>query len=372
MNIGNTIRSRRRALDLTQEELAEVLNLSVSAVSQWESGKTMPDLSMIPAICSVLQITADTLLGIDVEKKQEEIERICEEAEKYHSRGYMKEGEQVLEDGLKRYPDSFKIMNMLAYVNYVLSYDGAPEKQETARARAIDLSERILEKCTDRIIRESAVQRLCLIYKLNGNPERAKELLDTLGSLNVCRQVMAPFVYSGNEALTASQKLILDLLYKMYREMISNYELDSRKRRYTQEENVQVCEKVISMCKLLFEDEDFGFFHTVLEDTERLLAEYYAGVGDEERTIQHIRAAAYHAIEFVKHTNVKNFVQTSLIFRGYESYGSSFVTSGRENDALELKKCLCDVQYDFLRNTAEFKKILTELDKYAGKWEKKE
>lgn len=222
MNIGNMIRTRRGKLDLTQEELAEVLRVSVSAVSQWESGKTMPDLAMVPAICSVLQITSDELLGIDLERKEEEIDKICEEAEKYHARGYLKDVQRILEDGLKRFPDSFKIMNMLAYMDYVLSYNDVPEKQETARARATDLSERILEKCTDSIIRESAVQRLCLIYKVHGNPERAKELLGTMGSLNVCRQVMAPFVYSGNEALRASQKLILDLLYKMYSEMIIN------------------------------------------------------------------------------------------------------------------------------------------------------
>lgn len=126
------------------------------------------------------------------------------------------------------------------------------------------------------------------------------------------------------------------------------------------------------MCHLLFEDGDFGFFHTVLSNTERLIAEYYAGIKDAEHTIEHLRSASYHAIEFVKHANVKNFVQTSLVFRGHESYGSTFITSGRNNDALELKRWLRDAQYDFVRDTAEFKKILADLDEYAGEWEKKE
>ncbi|MBQ9079623.1 MAG: helix-turn-helix transcriptional regulator [Clostridia bacterium] len=38
MNIGSVIKKARREKDLTQEQLAEYLNVSVSAVSQWESG----------------------------------------------------------------------------------------------------------------------------------------------------------------------------------------------------------------------------------------------------------------------------------------------------------------------------------------------
>ena len=38
MNIGMTIKKYRKKRDLTQEQLSEYLNVSVSAVSQWESG----------------------------------------------------------------------------------------------------------------------------------------------------------------------------------------------------------------------------------------------------------------------------------------------------------------------------------------------
>ena len=44
MEIGTIIKKYRRERDMTQEQLAEYLRVSVSAVSQWESGKTAPDL----------------------------------------------------------------------------------------------------------------------------------------------------------------------------------------------------------------------------------------------------------------------------------------------------------------------------------------
>ena len=44
-SIGEKIKKLRLAKKMTQEMLARQLNVTVSAVSQWESGKTMPDLS---------------------------------------------------------------------------------------------------------------------------------------------------------------------------------------------------------------------------------------------------------------------------------------------------------------------------------------
>ena len=62
MNIGSVIKSKRREKDLTQEQLAEYLNVSVSAVSQWESGKTVPDVSLIITLANFFDVTTDELL----------------------------------------------------------------------------------------------------------------------------------------------------------------------------------------------------------------------------------------------------------------------------------------------------------------------
>ena len=52
MSIGSKIKALRRAKDLTQEELAEVLGVSSKAVSQWECGRTAPDISQLPVLCN--------------------------------------------------------------------------------------------------------------------------------------------------------------------------------------------------------------------------------------------------------------------------------------------------------------------------------
>ena len=64
-NLGKNIAACRKKAGITQEQLAEQLCVSVSAVSQWETGKTFPDLSAIPVLCRVLGVTSDELLDID-------------------------------------------------------------------------------------------------------------------------------------------------------------------------------------------------------------------------------------------------------------------------------------------------------------------
>ena len=67
MDIGNKIKSRRVALSLTQEELAEKLNVSRSTVSNWEIDRNYPDLSSIVELSAVLDMTLDELLKEDAD-----------------------------------------------------------------------------------------------------------------------------------------------------------------------------------------------------------------------------------------------------------------------------------------------------------------
>ncbi|WP_325201117.1 helix-turn-helix domain-containing protein [Oscillibacter sp.] len=61
--IGSFIMERRKEKGLTQAQLAERLNITDRAVSKWETGKSLPDSSIMLALCGILDITADQLLS---------------------------------------------------------------------------------------------------------------------------------------------------------------------------------------------------------------------------------------------------------------------------------------------------------------------
>lgn len=61
--IGTFIMERRREKGLTQARLAERLNITDRAVSKWETGRRLPDSSIMLELCGILDITADQLLS---------------------------------------------------------------------------------------------------------------------------------------------------------------------------------------------------------------------------------------------------------------------------------------------------------------------
>ena len=70
MSIGTTIKKLRREKAMTQEQLAELLGLSTNAVSQWECDKTAPDISHLPVLANIFEVSADVLLEIDLAKSK--------------------------------------------------------------------------------------------------------------------------------------------------------------------------------------------------------------------------------------------------------------------------------------------------------------
>ena len=62
-NIGAFITAKRKELGITQQKLAEQLNVSFQAVSKWENGATVPDTMLLSQLAFVLKTSVDTILG---------------------------------------------------------------------------------------------------------------------------------------------------------------------------------------------------------------------------------------------------------------------------------------------------------------------
>ena len=78
IKIGKFIQEKRKEKNITQQELAEILNITDRAISKWENGKCMPDVGIMQELCEILNITINDLFSgevvnmKDTEKKLEE------------------------------------------------------------------------------------------------------------------------------------------------------------------------------------------------------------------------------------------------------------------------------------------------------------
>ena len=65
--LGKRIVSHRKALGLTQDQLAERLGVTAQAVSKWENDQSCPDITTLPKLARIFGTTTDALLGIEPE-----------------------------------------------------------------------------------------------------------------------------------------------------------------------------------------------------------------------------------------------------------------------------------------------------------------
>lgn len=78
VKIGRFIAERRKKEELTQAQLAERLNITDRAVSKWETGRSLPDPSLMPELCEILHITINDLFSgevVSMDKYNEQMEK---------------------------------------------------------------------------------------------------------------------------------------------------------------------------------------------------------------------------------------------------------------------------------------------------------
>ena len=76
MDIGNKLYELRKSKNLSQEELADKLNVTRQTISKWETGQSTPDFDKIIPLCEIYGISADELLKGEIIENKETNEKI--------------------------------------------------------------------------------------------------------------------------------------------------------------------------------------------------------------------------------------------------------------------------------------------------------
>ena len=174
-SIAENIRSYRKQHKLTQEQLAEVLGVSVGAVYKWESRSSLPELRLIMEMADFFDVSVDALLGYQIRDNRLDavVKRLWKAA---GSRDYDMLSEA--EKAIRKYPHSFEVVFAGAFLYYTF---GAGTKKEPWLRRAIELldcARLLVAQCTDPRVNEPYLcGMIAEMHEMLGETDKALELL---------------------------------------------------------------------------------------------------------------------------------------------------------------------------------------------------
>lgn len=365
LTIGETIKRLRRERGITQETLAERMNVSCPAVSKWERGETLPDITMILPLASYFGVSADELLGFDAAKTEQKIQNILDEYHRLGALGKVHEKFHLMVQAYQEFPNDWRIIEeymwQLTYDPNCTKADGSEvHKEELYR-----LCARVLEECTLDSPRYAALSILGGLYLLDGQTDKA---------LETARRFPDYYMTSGEELENSwecgseewwkqSRENLWELMYRLHVK-IRNAALYADAGNPA--EQIRLLKKAVALFELIFDDGDYGFCHYDLNELYLWMANRYVLSGDLASAFACYEKGLAHAHKF--DTLPKTSVHTSFLVRGKVQDMTNICCGSEDNEvARELAYIRSCEVYAKVKDTPEMQAILAKYEPLAGK-----
>ena len=366
MTIGAIIKKLRREQDMTQEQLAECLGISAASVSQWECDKTAPDISQLPILANIFDVTTDYILGVDGAGREKGIRQILEAAGIHKDKGHPELALPILKQGIIQYPTSHKIMlKLIQTYNSCIRQSITPAaEKENYGNEIIRLGKKILSECTEDRIRNSTRQILCYTYESKGMYNEIKELANSQSSLCTSYEDFMVRAHTGTQKHMYKKLHLVNCLIELIQILSGlNTTMDDGQKAYSVEEEIEIRKKIISLIDLIMEDGEYGFFGGRIIAQHQAIAALYAETEDSAAALAHLAAAAKQAIIMDTAYDPKK-TYGSLLLRGKTFGGVAYHSP--ENYTMALANAMNHARYDFVRTTPEFTFLIEQLLPHAA------
>ncbi len=363
MSIGSTIKRLRREKDITQEQLAEYLGISSRAVSQWECDRTAPDISLLPALCHIFDVSSDVLLGIDIAKSNEAIQNYLDKAREQEYQGNFEISVDILREAIRKFPKSYEIMQNLAEdIISVYSRKGIKEYDEV-----FELCNRILAECTDNVIRYKAIRTLGTAY---GYADKKDEMLKLAEEMpKACFSYENFMLYrwwNGDTDFSKRQSYISYLIDQLLSSIgcACGHRHDDGQMIYSSDERIALYKLQVSLLEMLFPDGDYQYAAQNGEIACSRIVDILMRNKDFEGAWYWIEKG----VDFAIHSDTYSFdsPHTSLILRGYSDGGWIMEKSGNRSQTI-LEWLTTDNETAVFRSDARFEPLVNRLKAVAKK-----
>ena len=207
IHISSKIRQLRKAKNMSQEELAALLGVSFQAVSKWETGAAMPDITLIPAIAFLFGVSTDELFEYNRLENEERVFEICSDAAQYR-RTDPERSAAILRNGLKQFPGNDIILNNLLYALHLPEHGG----------EIIAICKALIASTRDDEVKYDAIRILADTYSQLGKQDLVEPTLEQLPEVYFTKLEQMALLLEGEKAAKAAQAhmgLCMDQLFDM-------------------------------------------------------------------------------------------------------------------------------------------------------------
>lgn len=355
MNIGAKIRELRKKRDMTQERLAEYLNISPQAVSKWENGTALPDISLVPQLVSFFGVSADELFSLNNNITNKRVLQYREEYEKLKNLYDKKGCTQLMERALSEMPANYEFMLNLAY----LLSDS--EERPIDKDRIISLCERILDDCTNDSLRYPAMELLCKWYPKVGRKDEALTMIDNLPDMLIEKAFWKEFVLDGKERVIQKQKNLITLIDLVVSNLIYLSSNSFMGMSLTAEEKIEFAKAALKIYSAVFfkghKADNSGTFRHIYER----MSELYCRLNDKANAIDCLNKAAEAAECYDKTINsTDNYYPVFIRDVKCRHEERFYIDTVRLLQLMDTRKA-----FDVIRETAEFRNIHAQLEEIS-------
>ena len=189
MQLKDILRTKRRELGLTQEQVADYLGVTTPAVNKWEKGVSCPDLALLPALARLLKTDPNTLLCFESSLSQQEIGNFLTRL----STAMQSDGAAVCfemaTEQVHRYPRCDELLHMTALtLDGLLMMSGLNKEEKRPYAAQILKFYEQTAKCEDENLAQQARYMLAAKYSETKQYGKAQKMLDLLLIREICRR----------------------------------------------------------------------------------------------------------------------------------------------------------------------------------------
>lgn len=281
INLAEPLRRLRTARGITQETLADFLGVSSQAVSKWERGDGLPDITMLPPLANYFGVTLDELMNMDELRNREKLAEMKKHHRELRSAGREEEDLALLREILRQFPNDYETMAELA--------EYLPDFEE-----GLTFCRRILDFCPDNDLRSyAAYQEASLLFALDRKDE-ALEKTKKLPSLEYCRELNIMWLLHGEERVKRCQETVRLLGWAFFGQV----EQMADESVFDAETCIALYQKAIDLYDVIYGDGNMCYTHLRVSRCYYRMGMYALGLGQFERMKGYFAKAAEHAKRF--------------------------------------------------------------------------